>query len=144
MWRAVFFCFAAFRLLPLATRAPTGPELSTERQPDFGAVIRWLGEHRQAFLMLALGVLAGTANFAMVMLAPRYTAEVLENDPSNAVYIFWTSGFGLALGLLVGPYLIRLMGEWSTAVMGFALITASLFFLGVIDLSVDFLGSGWA
>lgn len=136
------FTGAALRLLTLRMGPkPSANPLSTERDPTFGDVFHWLRTNRVPFLMLSLGVLAGAANFAMVMLAPRYTAEVLNNDPTNAVYIFWTSGLGLFIGLLVGPYLIRYLDAWKTAVFGFVLITASLFLLGVIDPIVDLLSA---
>jgi MFS family permease len=143
VFAGILFTLAALRLVALRIGKPkTVDPLKLERQADFATVFRWLRDHRQAFLMLSLGVLAGAANFAMVMLAPRYTVEVLDvEDPSNAVYIFWTSGFGLLLGLLLGPGLVRALGAWTTAVGGFVLITVSLFFLGIIDGSVDLMNS---
>lgn len=140
----VLFALAMVRLFALSigrTHKATADPLSTERTPgrDFGYVFHWLRGNRMPFLMLSLGVLAGAANFAMVMLAPRYTAEVLDSDPANAVYIFWTSGLGLFLGLFLGPLIIRPFGAWTAAVMGFALITVSLFMLGIIDVTVDLL-----
>ncbi|MPZ22649.1 MAG: MFS transporter, partial [Dehalococcoidia bacterium] len=137
---AVFFAIGALRLLALRTpRKQVADPLKLDRQADFRYVFGWLGANRQAYLMLSLGVLAGAANFAMVMLAPRYTAEVLDNDPTNAVYIFWTSGLGLILGLVVGSPIIGVLGSWNSAVFGFGLITASLFLLGVIDVTVTLL-----
>jgi MFS family permease len=138
-----FFCLAMVRLFALSIGRPKVDPLTVEKaqRPDFSAVFRWLGENRVPFLMLSLGVLAGAANFAMVMLAPRYTAEVLDADPTNAVYIFWTSGLGLFSGLLIGPYIIRGIGAWNTAVLGFFLITISLFLLGIIDTTVNLLNT---
>jgi MFS family permease len=137
----IFFCLAMVRLFALSINRPKPDPLNVDRQQpsDFSVVFDWLRQHRMPFLMLSLGVLAGAANFAMVMLAPRYTAEVLDADPTNAVYIFWTSGLGLFAGLFVGPYIIRALGAWNTAVFGFFLITVSLFMLGIIDVTVDLL-----
>lgn len=139
----IFFCLAMARLFALSIGRPKVDPLRVEnvQRPDLRSVFRWLGENRMPFLMLSLGVLAGAANFAMVMLAPRYTAEVLHADPANAVYIFWTSGLGLFAGLLIGPYIIRGLGAWTAALLGFFLITVSLFLLGVIDFTVDILNA---
>jgi MFS family permease len=54
-------------------------------------------------------------------------------DPVNAVYVFAPSAAGLGLALLALPRVIRKIGERSTALLGFVLLSTTLFCFGLVE-----------
>src|SRR5581483_10292136 len=83
---------------------------------DVRGTLRWLAHERAVATMMFVAVLAGTASIVVQTLAPRYVSAVLGVDPADAVYVFGPS----AIALLV-------------ALGGFALTTAVLLLLGLLD-----------
>jgi MFS family permease len=88
--------------------------------------------------MIAVAVVAGTAQIVVQTLAPRYVAVVLNVDPADAVYVFAPSAAGLTLALAATPRLVRARGERMTALIGFVFVTISLILLGTVR-SLDFI-----
>lgn len=109
-----------------------GPDASLSGQNPM-AMVRWLSERPTVATMLLVAVLAGTAQVVIQTLAPRFVVEVLETDAANSVYVFAPSAAGFVLALSITPILIRLVGERSTALGGFAIASSSLLLLGLID-----------
>ncbi len=101
--------------------------------------VRWLVRHPAVASMIIFSVLAGTVNVVLVTLAPRYTIAVLETDPANTAYVFAPSAVGVAVALLVAPFVIRRVGERVTAMFALLAAASSLFLLGGIDVMSDIL-----
>ncbi len=127
---------AASRVIDLSTgdkRAEKAPTLGVLRQnPRVRETIQWLANQPAVATMVVVAVLAGTAQIVLQTLAPRYVQSVLLVDAADAVYVFAPSALGLGIALFVGPRLIRARGERASALLGFVLITAALFFLGLV------------
>lgn len=104
---------------------------------DLPSMIRWLADQPAVGTMLIVGVLAGTANFVLQTLAPRYVQSVLGLDPADAVYVFAPSSIGLALALAAAPALIRWKGERVSALAGFFITALSLCLLGFVRYGLD-------
>jgi MFS family permease len=95
-------------------------------------MIRWLADEPAVGTMVIVGVLAGTANVVLQILAPRYVQSALGVDPAEAVYVFAPTTLGLGLALAAAPWLIRRQGERRSALVGFMLTAASLCLLGFV------------
>ncbi|HWC30882.1 MAG TPA: MFS transporter, partial [Dehalococcoidia bacterium] len=108
-----------------------GPEL-LKRRVSARSTIEWLAGQPAVATMVVVAVIAGTAQVVIQTLAPRYVQAVLHVDPADAVYVFAPSALGLVLALIATPYLIRRRGERNTALMGFVILTTSLFLLGFV------------
>lgn len=137
----VLLLLAATRVFDLSGHGTEPePEPETPRRLGFlrrrvsvRETLRWLAEQPAVATMIFVTVLAGTAQIVTQTLAPRYVQEVLHVDAADAVYVFAPSAAGLALALLSAPRLIRTRGERTTALLGFCVMTAGLFLLGLVD-----------
>ena len=134
---AVLLVLAAGRILRLQTEQETKP--TGWHRPDVNvfSMIRWLADEPAVGTMVIVGVLAGTANVVLQILAPRYVQSVLGVDPADAVYVFAPSTVGLGLALITAPTLIRWQGERRSALAGFTLMAASLCLLGFVRYGLD-------
>jgi MFS family permease len=133
----VMLFLATGRILHLRTREKT--QRRRWRMPHIGmpSMIRWLADEPAVGTMLIVGVLAGTANFVLQTLAPRYVQSVLGLDPADAVYVFAPSSIGLAIALAAAPAVIRWQGERRSALVGFAVTALSLCLLGFVRYGLD-------
>lgn len=130
----VLLLFAAVRLFALPVRR--GRQRIDFRPPKLStitAVIPWLLNQRAVAAMLVLSVLAGTASVVVTTLGPRYVQSALDADPADAVYVFAPSALGMLLAISFVPKAAATIGERKAAVFGFAVATASLFCLGLVD-----------
>lgn len=140
---AVFAASAA--LLVLATGRILHLETEQEKKPtrwhrpdiDVRSMIRWLADEPAVGTMVIVGVLAGTANVVLEILAPRYVQSVLHLDPADTVYVFAPSTIGLVMAIVATPWLIRLFGERRSALAGFGLMAVGLCLLGFVRYGFD-------
>jgi MFS family permease len=137
---SVVFYVAGVLLLLAATRVFDLSTADTRRTVSWWrpnvrlrSAVQWLIHERAVATMMVVGVLAGTANIVLQVLAPRYVSAELGVDPADAVYVFAPSAVGLAIALVATPILIRERGERIVALGGFAIVAASLCTLGFID-----------
>ncbi|MEX1253142.1 MAG: MFS transporter, partial [Dehalococcoidia bacterium] len=117
--------------LPAQHDEPTGP--LRRPQVRVRATIVWLLRRPAVASMIAVGVVSGTANLVIQMLAPLYVASVLGLDPAEAVYVFAPSAIGLVTALAVAPAFMRWRGERIAALCGFVITTVALLLLGDAD-----------
>lgn len=94
--------------------------------------MRWLGHQPAVATMIAVAIVAGTAQIVVQTLAPRYVAVVLDVDAADAVYVFAPSAVGLVLALAVTPRIVMARGERFAAMVGFVCTTATLILLGAV------------
>jgi hypothetical protein len=142
----IVFYVAGALLLLAASRVFDLPAQHDERpvslrlpEVHVRAAVRWLLGQPAVTSMIAVGVVSGTANLVIQMLAPIYVASVLEVDPADAVYVFAPSAFGLVAALAVAPAMMRWRGERVAALVGFAITTCSLLLLGDVDAAATLL-----
>jgi hypothetical protein len=103
------------------------------RRLSVRATLGWVAERPAVATMIFVAVIAGTAQIVIQTLAPRYVQTVLHVDPANAVYVFAPSAAGLALALIAMPRLIKRLGERTTALTGFVLLSTALASFGAVD-----------
>lgn len=132
----VMLILAASRVLDLRTDepekdAPIGIRHFVHRV-SLRETLRWLGSQPAIATMIAVAVVAGTAQIVVQTLAPRYVAAVLGVDAADAVYVFAPSAVGLTLALAVTPRLVKARGERMAALLGFFFVTISLMLLGSV------------
>lgn len=135
----LLFIFSASRVFDL--RPPRRRAGTTEAEETDGLqervstleTIRWLLTDRAQLWMLLLAALASTISVILGMLGPQYTQEVLQVDAANALYVFSPAVLGLLVALVVAPVLIRVLRERAVAVIGFAIVAATMSALGFID-----------
>jgi Na+/melibiose symporter-like transporter len=94
--------------------------------------MRWLGRQPAVVTMIALAIIAGTAQIVVQTLAPRYVTAVLQVDAADAVYVFAPSAAGLTLALAATPRIVAAKGERIAALVGFVITTAALILLGAV------------
>jgi hypothetical protein len=129
----VLLFLAASRVFDLPAQHDERPVSLRLPQVHVRVAIEWLVRQPAVSSMIAVGVVSGTANLVIQMLAPLYVASVLHVDPADAVYVFAPSALGLVTALAVAPSLMRWRGERVTALIGFAITTISLLLLGDVD-----------
>jgi MFS family permease len=141
----LIFAFAAVRALAIRTHvvpeaevrpalAATGgrPWLAGTRESLVEAW-EYLASNRPAFITLMLLVLASTANLVMVTLAPRFTQEVMELDPSFAVFVFGPAVIGMLSGLALVPRVTHRVRPRVLVLFGFLLMVIALLAIGGVD-----------
>ena len=83
-----------------------------------------------AFVQLITGVML---LFMFAVLVPQFVHEVLGRAEEDAVFVFWPTGVGAVLALLVVPRLGRHFSINSMATAGLALLCVAVTILGVFD-----------
>ncbi len=83
-----------------------------------------------ALIQLVTGVML---LFMFAVLVPRFVQDVLGRSPEDAVFVFWPTGVGTLLMLILLPRLGRRFPITSLASAGLVLITAVVALLGVLD-----------
>lgn len=100
---------------------------------------RILRTNRQAYLTVIYLTTAAALSKVLVVLLPRYTADVLQIQPEDAVFVAAPAAAGAGLGLLLTPPLARLIGAWRAVALGFALFLLALMGLGLVVYVRDFI-----
>jgi len=137
----IFSASRVFDLRPLRRRAGTTEPAQADEQGDGVAqervstldTVRWLLTDRAQLWMLLLAALASTISVILGMLGPQYTQDVLNVDAANALYVFSPAVLGLLVALIIAPVLIKVLRERVVAVIGFAIVAATMSALGFID-----------
>jgi MFS family permease len=94
--------------------------------------VRLLSRQPAVATMVMVAVLAGTAQIVMQTLAPRFVVAVLESDAANTVYVFAPAAVGSTVAFFFAPRFIKLAGERTTALVGFAMVSLVLLSLGFV------------
>ena len=71
--------------------------------------------------------------FMFAVLVPQFVDEVLDREQSDAVFVFWPTGFGALLALVCVPWLGRRFQITVMASFGLAVITVIVTMFGVLD-----------
>ncbi|MGN6033335.1 MAG: MFS transporter [Thermomicrobiales bacterium] len=108
---------------------------------------RWATSHPAIASLVLVGALVVALFETLTSLLPVYVREVLHADPTLSIYIFAPAGIGFLIGTILGPLLIRLLGERTVAVLAmlFMVVSAVLFgFIGSVAPSLAHLNPlGW-
>jgi Na+/melibiose symporter-like transporter len=138
----LIFIFAAVRALAIRTEVIPEEEVrpalaATGGRPWLAGTLASLSEawsylasNRPAFITAMLLVLASTANLVMVTLAPRFTQEILNINPSLSVFIFGPAVVGMLTGLALVPRITHIVRPRVLVLMGFLLMVTSLLAIG--------------
>ncbi len=94
--------------------------------------LEWLARYPAVATMIAVAVVAGTANTVVQTLAPRYVTSVLHTDAADTAYVFAPSAAGLVLALVAAPLLMKARGERIAALLGFFVAAGCLMLLGLV------------
>ena len=76
--------------------------------------------------MLLVAALSAALLQGSDALVPLYVRDVLDQDPTNSVYIFILSGVGFFVGAAISPRLIHAFGERRVAVCSLLLMAVSI------------------
>lgn len=93
----------------------------------------WIMAHRSVASMLLVAALSAALLHGVTALLPVFVRDVLDQDPANAVYIFFLSGIGFFVGAAISPKLLRQFGERRMAVASILLMAVSFALFGIID-----------
>ncbi len=94
----------------------------------------WIMANRPIASMLLVAALSAALLHGQDALIPLYVRDVLDQDPTNSVYIFILSGVGFFVGAAISPRVIHAYGERRVAVCSLLLMAVSIALLGVIEL----------
>jgi MFS family permease len=94
----------------------------------------WIMANRPIASMLLVAALSAALLHGQDALIPLYVRDVLDQDPTNSVYIFILSGVGFFVGAAISPRVIHAYGERRVAVCSLLLMAVSISLLGVIEL----------
>ncbi len=94
----------------------------------------WIMANRPIASMMLVGALSAALLHGVSALIPLFVRDVLDQDPTNSVYIFFLSGVGFFVGAAISPRLIHAYGERRVAVWSLLLMAVSITLLGAIDL----------
>ena len=141
---AAMFVAAAF-IVSMVTGLRPGTA-SDAGQPARGGLLEslsagWsvLRSSRRAFVALVYLTVVGTLGKALAVLAPRYTADVLDIDTENTVFVVAPAAIGALLALLITPLLARWLGATRVAAAGFVMYVLGIAGLGLVVYVRDFL-----
>ncbi len=102
---------------------------------------RILRSDRHAYLAIVYLVTSLSLLKVLVILLPKYTADVLEISTEDTVYVAAPAAMGAALGLALAPPVSRWLGAWRVVAFGFALFLLGLVGLGLVVYVRDFIQS---
>jgi MFS family permease len=94
---------------------------------------RWIMSHPRVAGIMLVGVTVAALFEGINSLLPVYVRDVLDQDPTNSIYIFAPAGIGYLIGALGGPWLIHWLGERELAVVSLIAIALGSILLGMID-----------
>ncbi|MBI5949949.1 MAG: MFS transporter [Chloroflexi bacterium] len=132
----VMLLLASTRVFRMTT-TEKGRAFSPRRRRSVRGAIAWVAGEPAVATMIAVAVVAGTANTVVSMMGPSYVSEVLHQNAANSVYVFAPSAVGLLLAVVLLPAAVKLLGERRGAMIGLSLVAASLIALGRIDNATD-------
>lgn len=95
--------------------------------------------NRKVFLSIAYLTIALTLVKVVVVLAPRYTQDVLKISAEDMVFVAAPAAIGAVAGLVLAPLLARFIGTWRVVALGFLLFVFTLIGLGLVVYVRDFL-----
>lgn len=116
-----------------------------EKRPSPGFIeavregFRILRSNRHAYLAIIYLVTTGALAKVLVVLLPRYTADVLQIKPEDTVFVAAPAAIGAGLGLLLTPLLARFIGAWRAVAFGLAVFLLGLVGLGLVVYVRDFI-----
>lgn len=87
-----------------------------------------------ALIQLVTGVML---LFMFAVLVPRFVQDVMGRSPEDAVFVFWPTGVGTLLMLILLPRLGRRFPVTGLASAGLVVITAVVALLGALDFFSD-------
>jgi Na+/melibiose symporter-like transporter len=93
----------------------------------------WLYGNRSIGALILVGAIAVSLYEAFTTLIPVYVRDVLNSDPTNAVYIFAPAGIGFLVGMMLTPLLIDRLGARKLAVGSVFIMSVSMVMFGMID-----------
>ena len=110
---------------------------------DIRAAARLVWQDRltaAALVQLVTGVML---LFMFAVLVPQFVHDVMNRPEEDAVYIFWPTGLGALLALILVPRLGRRLRVMSMATIGLAVVAALVLVLGVLDFLRDGEETAW-
>ncbi|MGB3330962.1 MAG: MFS transporter, partial [Thermomicrobiales bacterium] len=93
---------------------------------------RWATTHPAVASMVLVGALVVALFETLSSLLPVYVREVLHTDPTLSIYIFAPAAIGFLIGTVLGPLLIRLIGERLLTVIAMLFMVVSAILFGFI------------
>jgi MFS family permease len=94
---------------------------------------QWILEHLDIGTAILVGAIVVALFEAFNTLIPVYVRDVLDADPTNAVYIFAPAGIGFLIGTFLTPRLIDRIGARKLAVVAAAIMCISMVMFGLVD-----------
>jgi MFS family permease len=143
---AAFLAVAAVRIfaLPLQKDVTVREALRrldlSELEIGFRPALRWLLGWPAIVTIIMVGMVVTVLSNIEQTLGPSYVAEVLETEPSRAVYVFAPAGLGALVALAITPRLVDKMGERWAAAVAVLIMSLSLFTMAFIEQLAPILG----
>jgi len=138
----ILYLLSAIRIYRLPTAEALGKQETTKKLRDLDWKPRalslrynanWIMANRPIASMLLVGALSASLLQGVTALVPIFVRDVLDEDPTNSVYIFILSGVGFFVGASISPKLIRRFGERRVAVWSLVLMAVSVALLSMIN-----------
>lgn len=93
---------------------------------------RILRTNRHAYLSIVYLTTGLALSKVLVILLPKYTRDVLDIPPEDTVFVAAPAAIGAAVGLLIVPLAIKLLGAWRVAAGAFFVFVLGLVGLGLV------------
>jgi predicted MFS family arabinose efflux permease len=138
---AAISVYGAVRTLKLPDTETSAPFRAAVRRVDWRptslsvrATARWLVDNRAVSALILVGAVVVAIFEAFNTLVPVYVRDVLEADPTDAIYIFAPAGIGFLIGTFLTPLLISRIGARRLAVLAAGMMAVSMMLFGFIDI----------
>ncbi len=139
----ILYLFSAIRIFRLPTAEELGKQEASRNLRDLDWKPRalsirynakWIMANRSIASMLLVGAFSASLLQGVTALIPVFVRDVLDEDPTNSVYIFILSGVAFFVAAAVSPKLIKRFGERKTAFWSLVLMAGSVILLSMIHL----------
>ncbi|MGN6030765.1 MAG: MFS transporter [Thermomicrobiales bacterium] len=105
---------------------------------SMNGIAGWIGTHRSTGVVVLAGAVAVSLYEAFATMIPVFVRDVLDSNPTNAIYIFAPAGVAFLAAMLAAPRLIDRFGSRQIAVWSVLLMTISMAAFGLIDVLAPF------
>jgi MFS family permease len=142
----IVLAFGAVRALRVPSEASATPLRQAARTIDWKGTIPtlqrtadWLLTNRKVGAMILVGSMVFALFDGLNTLMPVYVRDVLNTDPTNAIYILAPGAIGFAVGTALGPWWMDRRGERALGVMALMILSLGFVLFGFIDQVAPFL-----
>jgi hypothetical protein len=110
------------------------------RALDLRGIARWVMSAQRVATIVLIGAVVVALGETLGSLIPVYVRDVLDADPTYAVFIFAPAGIGYLLGMFTAPWAIEKWGARHFGFAAFFITSVGIMLFGLVELVAPILG----